>query len=141
MGRGSPLPLELEEQAGSSSLWAHPPARLPPPCSKNARGEEKDNLTAQALNMSLKYHFVTPLTSMVVTKPEDNEEQTAIADKPGEGGPEGDSTHRGLPDWGAPGLLKRGRAQEEAWSGAGQAMCQETDRCAAWGGEGVHRHL
>ncbi|XP_040850979.1 inter-alpha-trypsin inhibitor heavy chain H3 isoform X6 [Ochotona curzoniae] len=51
---------------------------------KNARGEEKDNLTAQALNMSLKYHFVTPLTSMVVTKPEDNEEQTAIADKPGE---------------------------------------------------------
>ncbi|XP_004581597.2 inter-alpha-trypsin inhibitor heavy chain H3 isoform X1 [Ochotona princeps] len=51
---------------------------------KNARGEEKDNLTAQALNMSLKYHFVTPLTSMVVTKPEDNEEQTAIADKPEE---------------------------------------------------------
>ncbi|XP_057562409.1 inter-alpha-trypsin inhibitor heavy chain H3 isoform X2 [Hippopotamus amphibius kiboko] len=52
---------------------------------KNARGEEKENLTAQALDLSLKYHFVTPLTSMVVTKPEDNEDQTAIADKPGEG--------------------------------------------------------
>ncbi|XP_044111191.1 inter-alpha-trypsin inhibitor heavy chain H3 isoform X4 [Neovison vison] len=53
---------------------------------KNAHGEEKENLTAQALDLSLKYHFVTPLTSMVVTKPEDNEDQTAIADKPGEGG-------------------------------------------------------
>ncbi|KAM6177041.1 inter-alpha-trypsin inhibitor heavy chain H3 isoform 2-T2 [Erethizon dorsatum] len=51
---------------------------------KNAQGEEKENLTAQALDLSLKYHFVTPLTSMVVTKPEDNEDQTAIADKPGE---------------------------------------------------------
>ncbi|XP_049718285.1 inter-alpha-trypsin inhibitor heavy chain H3 isoform X1 [Elephas maximus indicus] len=52
---------------------------------KNAYGEEKENLTAQALDLSLKYHFVTPLTSMVVTKPEDSEDQTAIADKPGEG--------------------------------------------------------
>ncbi|XP_062969933.1 inter-alpha-trypsin inhibitor heavy chain H3 isoform X8 [Cynocephalus volans] len=51
---------------------------------KNAYGEEKENLTAQALDLSLKYHFVTPLTSMVVTKPEDNEDQMAIADKPGE---------------------------------------------------------
>nr|XP_058932276.1 inter-alpha-trypsin inhibitor heavy chain H3 [Kogia breviceps] len=53
---------------------------------KNAHGEEKENFTAQALDLSLKYHFVTPLTSMVVTKPEDNENKTAIADKPGEGG-------------------------------------------------------
>ena len=57
------------------------------PNRKNAHGEEKEKLTAQALDLSLKYHFVTPLTSMVVTKPEDNEDQTAIADKPGEGGP------------------------------------------------------
>ncbi|KAK2091277.1 hypothetical protein P7K49_030561 [Saguinus oedipus] len=53
---------------------------------KKAHGEEKENLTAQALDLSLKYHFVTPLTSMVVTKPEDNEDERAIADKPGEGG-------------------------------------------------------
>uniref|UniRef100_A0A671G1U1 Inter-alpha-trypsin inhibitor heavy chain H3 n=1 Tax=Rhinolophus ferrumequinum TaxID=59479 RepID=A0A671G1U1_RHIFE len=52
---------------------------------KNAQGDEKENLTAQALDLSLKYHFVTPLTSMVVTKPEDNKNQMAIADKPGEG--------------------------------------------------------
>ncbi|XP_054585512.1 inter-alpha-trypsin inhibitor heavy chain H3-like isoform X6 [Eptesicus fuscus] len=51
---------------------------------KNAHGTEKENLTAQALDLSLKYHFVTPLTSMVVTKPEDSDNQMAIADKPGE---------------------------------------------------------
>ncbi|NWV04968.1 ITIH3 inhibitor, partial [Ptilonorhynchus violaceus] len=48
-----------------------------------ATGEEKENLTAEALALSLKYKFVTPLTSMVVTKPEENEE--GIADKPTEG--------------------------------------------------------
>uniref|UniRef100_A0A8U8C398 Inter-alpha-trypsin inhibitor heavy chain H3 n=1 Tax=Geospiza parvula TaxID=87175 RepID=A0A8U8C398_GEOPR len=48
-----------------------------------ATGEEKENLTAQALALSLRYKFVTPLTSMVVTKPEENEE--GIADKPTEG--------------------------------------------------------
>ncbi|NWV81504.1 ITIH3 inhibitor, partial [Dasyornis broadbenti] len=47
-----------------------------------ATGEEKANLTAEALALSLKYKFVTPLTSMVVTKPEENEE--GIADKPTE---------------------------------------------------------
>ncbi|XP_036286773.1 inter-alpha-trypsin inhibitor heavy chain H3 isoform X3 [Pipistrellus kuhlii] len=52
---------------------------------KNAHGSEKENLTAQALELSLKYHFVTPLTSMVVTKPEDSDNQMDIADKPGEG--------------------------------------------------------
>ncbi|NWW79732.1 ITIH3 inhibitor, partial [Climacteris rufus] len=48
-----------------------------------ATGEEKENLTAEALALSLKYKFVTPLTSMVVTKPEEDEE--GIADKPTEG--------------------------------------------------------
>uniref|UniRef100_A0A803SVS6 Inter-alpha-trypsin inhibitor heavy chain H3 n=1 Tax=Anolis carolinensis TaxID=28377 RepID=A0A803SVS6_ANOCA len=50
-----------------------------------AKGEEKANLTAKALEMSLKYKFVTPLTSMIVTKPEDNEDKAALADKPLEG--------------------------------------------------------
>ncbi|XP_036415924.1 inter-alpha-trypsin inhibitor heavy chain H3-like isoform X2 [Colossoma macropomum] len=45
--------------------------------------EEKANATAEALELSLKYNFVTPLTSMVVTKPETDEkpEDTLIADK------------------------------------------------------------
>ncbi|KAK9406270.1 inter-alpha-trypsin inhibitor heavy chain H3 [Crotalus adamanteus] len=50
-----------------------------------AQGDEKENITAKALELSLKYKFVTPLTSMVVTKPEDNEEREAVADKPIEG--------------------------------------------------------
>ncbi|NXI56823.1 ITIH3 inhibitor, partial [Chloroceryle aenea] len=52
-----------------------------------ATGEEKENLTAEALDLSLKYKFVTPLTSMVVTKPEDYDNQDGIADKPIEGCP------------------------------------------------------
>ncbi|XP_050760511.1 inter-alpha-trypsin inhibitor heavy chain H3-like isoform X2 [Gymnogyps californianus] len=47
-----------------------------------ATGEEKENLTAEALDLSLKYKFVTPLTSMVVTKPEDYDNQDGIANKP-----------------------------------------------------------
>ncbi|XP_056380196.1 inter-alpha-trypsin inhibitor heavy chain H3-like [Hyla sarda] len=48
---------------------------------------EKVNLTAEALDLSLKFKFVTPLTSMVVTKPEEKEkeEETLIADKLVEG--------------------------------------------------------
>ncbi|XP_035193185.1 inter-alpha-trypsin inhibitor heavy chain H3 isoform X2 [Oxyura jamaicensis] len=46
-----------------------------------ATGEEKENLTAEVLDLSLKYKFVTPLTSMVVTKPEDYDNQVGIADK------------------------------------------------------------
>ena len=32
---------------------------------------EKANLTERALELSLKYHFVTPLTSLVVVKPDE----------------------------------------------------------------------
>ncbi|KAK1799552.1 hypothetical protein P4O66_000433 [Electrophorus voltai] len=45
--------------------------------------EESENITSEALELSLKYNFVTPLTSMVVTKPqtEENPEDAVIADK------------------------------------------------------------
>ncbi|KAM4022293.1 LOW QUALITY PROTEIN: inter-alpha-trypsin inhibitor heavy chain H3-like [Anomaloglossus baeobatrachus] len=48
-----------------------------------ANPSEKANLTAQALELSLKFKFVTPLTSMVVTKPEEKEkeEEMLIANK------------------------------------------------------------
>lgn len=46
-------------------------------------GLEKDNAKKEALDLSLKYKFVTPLTSMVVTKPQDEEMQ--VAHKPKEG--------------------------------------------------------
>ncbi|NWV44706.1 ITIH3 inhibitor, partial [Daphoenositta chrysoptera] len=50
-----------------------------------ATGEEKENLTAKALALSLMYKFVTPLTSMVVTKPEEDDNEEGIADKTTEG--------------------------------------------------------
>ncbi|TSV54872.1 Inter-alpha-trypsin inhibitor heavy chain H3 [Bagarius yarrelli] len=45
--------------------------------------KECENVTSEALDLSLRYNFVTPLTSMVVTKPETNatSEDLLIADK------------------------------------------------------------
>uniref|UniRef100_A0A673FJF1 Inter-alpha-trypsin inhibitor heavy chain H3-like n=1 Tax=Sinocyclocheilus rhinocerous TaxID=307959 RepID=A0A673FJF1_9TELE len=48
------------------------------------KGEEKEDEKEEALQLSLKYQFVTPLTSMVVTKPQEGEVE--VADKPKEGG-------------------------------------------------------
>lgn len=58
-----------------------------PSCSKSGATDEKENATAKALDMSLRYSFVTPLTSMVVTKPdtEDGPDSPLIADKLTEG--------------------------------------------------------
>lgn len=55
-------------------------------CEKSDVGtqQERDSRTARALNMSLQYSFVTPLTSMVVTKPEASD-SPLIADKLTEG--------------------------------------------------------
>ncbi|XP_040262788.1 inter-alpha-trypsin inhibitor heavy chain H3-like isoform X3 [Bufo bufo] len=49
----------------------------------HADPSEKVNLTAQVLELSLKFKFVTPLTSMVVTKPEEESKvkEEIIADK------------------------------------------------------------
>ncbi|XP_052465333.1 inter-alpha-trypsin inhibitor heavy chain H3-like [Carassius gibelio] len=46
-------------------------------------GQEKEDEKKEALKLSLKYQFVTPLTSMVVTKPQEGEVE--VADKPKEG--------------------------------------------------------
>uniref|UniRef100_A0A8C7BVA9 Inter-alpha-trypsin inhibitor heavy chain 4 n=1 Tax=Neovison vison TaxID=452646 RepID=A0A8C7BVA9_NEOVI len=51
----------------------------------SASNAEKQALETQALNLSLHYCFVTPLTSMVVTKPE-GKEQSEVAEKPMETG-------------------------------------------------------
>ncbi|XP_012590620.1 PREDICTED: inter-alpha-trypsin inhibitor heavy chain H4 [Condylura cristata] len=47
----------------------------------SASDTEKPALEAQALSLSLNYSFVTPLTSMVVTKPE-GQEQSQVVEKP-----------------------------------------------------------
>ncbi|KAB1264660.1 Inter-alpha-trypsin inhibitor heavy chain H4 [Camelus dromedarius] len=52
---------------------------------------EKQALEARALSLSLNYSFVTPLTSMVITKPE-GQEQSEVAEKP----VENESRHRNV---------------------------------------------
>uniref|UniRef100_A0A9J8CUE6 Inter-alpha-trypsin inhibitor heavy chain 3b, tandem duplicate 2 n=1 Tax=Cyprinus carpio carpio TaxID=630221 RepID=A0A9J8CUE6_CYPCA len=54
--------------------------------------QEKEDEKKEALKLSLKYQFVTPLTSMVVTKPQEGEVE--VADKPKEG--EEPSRHQAL---------------------------------------------
>ncbi|NXE88107.1 ITIH4 inhibitor, partial [Menura novaehollandiae] len=51
----------------------------------SAQEEDQKALEAQALDLSLQYSFVTPLTSMVVTKPSD-QQQAELANKPTEAG-------------------------------------------------------
>ncbi|XP_051957028.1 inter-alpha-trypsin inhibitor heavy chain H3-like isoform X2 [Xyrauchen texanus] len=48
------------------------------------KGQEKEDEKKEALKLSLKYQFVTSLTSLVVTKPQ--EDEVEVADKPKEGG-------------------------------------------------------
>ncbi|XP_041807926.1 inter-alpha-trypsin inhibitor heavy chain H3-like isoform X2 [Chelmon rostratus] len=58
-------------------------------------GPEKKNVKKEALSLSLKYGFVTPLTSMVVTKPLG--ENTDVLDKPKEAGPDDYPVSASLP--------------------------------------------
>ncbi|KAF6312957.1 inter-alpha-trypsin inhibitor heavy chain 4 [Rhinolophus ferrumequinum] len=51
----------------------------------SASDAEKQALETRALGLSLNYSFVTPLTSMVVTKPE-GQEESEVAEKPVENG-------------------------------------------------------
>uniref|UniRef100_A0A8C6V5M8 Inter-alpha-trypsin inhibitor heavy chain H3 n=1 Tax=Neogobius melanostomus TaxID=47308 RepID=A0A8C6V5M8_9GOBI len=61
-------------------LWAYLTIQQLLDKSKVGSPQEKDSITAKALDMSLLYNFVTPLTSMVVTKPE-TDDTLQVADK------------------------------------------------------------
>ncbi|XP_062842872.1 inter-alpha-trypsin inhibitor heavy chain H3-like [Trichomycterus rosablanca] len=64
-------------------LWAYLTVKQLLEKKVTLKGEEKEAATKQILELSLKYKFVTPLTSMVVTKPQEGE--TQVAHKPKEG--------------------------------------------------------
>ncbi|KAM7095812.1 inter-alpha-trypsin inhibitor heavy chain H4-like [Ciconia maguari] len=66
-------------------LWAYLTIQQLLEKSISAQEEDKKTLEAQALELSLRYSFVTPLTSMVVTKPA-GQQQTELANKPSEAG-------------------------------------------------------
>ncbi|XP_070814508.1 inter-alpha-trypsin inhibitor heavy chain H3-like [Chaetodon trifascialis] len=67
----------------SERLWAYLTIQQLLENSDVGTQQEKDSKTAKALEMSLRYSFVTPVTSMVVTKPEteDRPGGSLIADK------------------------------------------------------------
>uniref|UniRef100_A0A8I5UJ97 Inter-alpha-trypsin inhibitor heavy chain 4 n=1 Tax=Pongo abelii TaxID=9601 RepID=A0A8I5UJ97_PONAB len=65
-------------------LWAYLTIQQLLEQTVSASDADQQALRTQALNLSLAYSFVTPLTSMVVTKPED-QEQSQVAEKPVEG--------------------------------------------------------
>ncbi|XP_059185019.1 inter-alpha-trypsin inhibitor heavy chain H3-like isoform X1 [Centropristis striata] len=67
----------------SERLWAYLTIQQLLEKSEIGSQQEKENAKAKALDMSLQYSFVTPLTSMVVTKPEteDGPDSPLIADK------------------------------------------------------------
>uniref|UniRef100_A0A3B4DPH7 Inter-alpha-trypsin inhibitor heavy chain 3 n=1 Tax=Pygocentrus nattereri TaxID=42514 RepID=A0A3B4DPH7_PYGNA len=64
-------------------LWAYLTVKQLLEKEMTLNGEEKEAARKEILDLSLKYEFVTPLTSMVVTKPEG--EETQVAHKPKEG--------------------------------------------------------
>ncbi|XP_067424226.1 inter-alpha-trypsin inhibitor heavy chain H4 isoform X2 [Emydura macquarii macquarii] len=64
-------------------LWAYLTIQQLLEKSVSAREEQKNLHVARALELSLKYSFVTPLTSMVVTKPDDQQKHQ-LANKPTE---------------------------------------------------------
>ena len=60
-------------------LWAYKTIKLLLDQMKIAITEaERQALKARALELSLKYHFVTPLTSLVVVKPDDRDTESAV---------------------------------------------------------------
>ncbi|GLD64518.1 inter-alpha-trypsin inhibitor heavy chain H3-like isoform X7 [Lates japonicus] len=77
------------ESTGTSSdshiqrVWAHLTVKQLLEKELQLSGQEKEQVKKEALELSLKYGFVTPLTSMVVTKPQG--ENTAVLHKPKEG--------------------------------------------------------
>ncbi|XP_061591624.1 inter-alpha-trypsin inhibitor heavy chain H3a [Cololabis saira] len=64
-------------------MWAYLTIQQLLDKSKSGEPDERTNATAEALEMSLRYNFVTPLTSMVVIKPEteDGPDRPLIANK------------------------------------------------------------
>ncbi|XP_010284264.1 PREDICTED: inter-alpha-trypsin inhibitor heavy chain H4 [Phaethon lepturus] len=64
-------------------LWAYLTIQQLLEKSISAQEEDQKTLEAQALELSLRYSFVTPLTSMVVTKPA-GQQQMELANKPTE---------------------------------------------------------
>uniref|UniRef100_A0A3P9II17 Inter-alpha-trypsin inhibitor heavy chain 3 n=1 Tax=Oryzias latipes TaxID=8090 RepID=A0A3P9II17_ORYLA len=82
-----PDPIENVPDSVLERVWAYLTV-------KQLLEQELKSSGKRALELSLKYSFVTPLTSMVVTKPQ--EEDTEVLHKPQEGNPQPDHLQYGL---------------------------------------------
>uniref|UniRef100_A0A4W5PZC9 Inter-alpha-trypsin inhibitor heavy chain H3-like n=1 Tax=Hucho hucho TaxID=62062 RepID=A0A4W5PZC9_9TELE len=82
------LPMEEPIEARSDShiqrLWAYLTVKQLLDKEVQLSGKAKDKVKKEALDLCLKYGFVTPLTSMVVTKPQGEDSQVAHKPKEGE---------------------------------------------------------
>ncbi|XP_059384983.1 inter-alpha-trypsin inhibitor heavy chain H3-like [Carassius carassius] len=78
-----PSDVPPEDEDFMQRLWAYLTVKQLLERQVLLKGQEKEDEKKEALKLSLKYQFVTPLTSMVVTKPQEGEVE--VADKPKEG--------------------------------------------------------
>ncbi|XP_066527272.1 inter-alpha-trypsin inhibitor heavy chain H3-like [Hoplias malabaricus] len=77
------LGVPAQQEKFIQRLWAYLTVKQLLEKEMTLEGEQKEKAKKEVLRLSLQYEFVTPLTSMVVTKPE--EEKTQVAHKPKEG--------------------------------------------------------
>ncbi|XP_058648246.1 inter-alpha-trypsin inhibitor heavy chain H3-like isoform X4 [Onychostoma macrolepis] len=78
-----PSEVPPENEGFMQRLWAYLTVKQLLERQVLLKGQEKEDEKKEALKLSLKYQFVTPLTSMVVTKPQEGDVE--VADKPKEG--------------------------------------------------------
>ncbi|XP_056885921.1 inter-alpha-trypsin inhibitor heavy chain H3 isoform X2 [Takifugu flavidus] len=86
-------------------IWAHLTVKQLLERELQLSGSEKEDAKNEALKLSLRYGFVTPLTSMVVTKPQGEDADVLDKPKEGPGFDRGIPGHAGVP--GFPGLAYR----------------------------------
>uniref|UniRef100_A0A2K6GY02 Inter-alpha-trypsin inhibitor heavy chain 4 n=1 Tax=Propithecus coquereli TaxID=379532 RepID=A0A2K6GY02_PROCO len=103
-------------------LWAYLTIQQLLEQSVSASDAERQALETRALNLSLHYSFVTPLTSMVVTKPE-GQEQSQVAEKPTEDENRHKNVHSGKGQISSKGLATGG--WQVAGTAGGRAQCSE----------------
>ncbi|XP_052329774.1 inter-alpha-trypsin inhibitor heavy chain H3-like isoform X2 [Oncorhynchus keta] len=76
-------PIEARPDSHIQRLWAYLTVKQLLDKEVQSSGKAKEKVKKEALDLCLKYGFVTPLTSMVVTKPQG--ETSQVAHKPKEG--------------------------------------------------------
>uniref|UniRef100_A0A4W5R9A6 Inter-alpha-trypsin inhibitor heavy chain 3 n=1 Tax=Hucho hucho TaxID=62062 RepID=A0A4W5R9A6_9TELE len=76
-------PIEARPDSHIQRLWAYLTVKQLLDKEVQSSGKAKEKVKKEALDLCLKYGFVTPLTSMVVTKPQG--EASQVAHKPKEG--------------------------------------------------------